>query len=148
MVYIWLAILCLGVVVEIFDVGTLISIWFSVGAIIPLIMSFWDIATPWFICLEVLIFAIVTLLSILYLRRFVKKLLFRNNNSKVNLETLIGKKVKIVSEIKDKKYVKINDVEYCVIDQEEKDLQIGDLVKILNIEGNKFIVKICDKEEN
>ena len=69
MLYIWLAVLSVGLLVESLYAGTLISIWFSAGAIIPLIMSFWGITTPIYITIQVVIFGLVTLLCLIFLRK-------------------------------------------------------------------------------
>ena len=69
MLYIWLAILCLGLVMEALNTGNLVSVWFSFGAVIPLIMSFWGITTAAYITVQVVIFGLVTLLSLIFLRK-------------------------------------------------------------------------------
>ena len=78
MLYIWLAVLCLGLLIEAVSAGTLVSVWFSAGAVIPLIMSFWGVTDPWYITVQIIIFGLVTSLSLIFLRKIAKKLLYKN----------------------------------------------------------------------
>lgn len=144
MLYIWLAVLCVGLLIESINAGTLITIWFSVGSIIPLIMSFFGIATPLYISLEIIIFGVVTTLSLIFLRKVAKKTLYKNSNDKTNIDIYIGKKYTVTSKRDNFTYIKFNGIEYNVVienDDEINDLEIGDKVEILRFEGNKAVVK-------
>lgn len=141
MVYVWLGVIFLALLVEAMSAGTLISLWFAVGAIVPLILSFWGITTPTYISIQIAIFGVVTTLSLVFLRKIAKKFLFRNAKDKTNLDLLIGKKMKITAEYNNIPYIKINGIEYSAVTEEEIDLNIGDVVEIVKFEGNKAIVK-------
>ena len=141
MMYIWLAIICIGLVVEFIDAGTLVSVWVSVGAVIPLLMSLAEINTVWYITLQVVVFAVVTVLCIVFIRRLCKKFLFKNTTEKTNLDVWIGKTVKIKSVEKDIMLVKINDIEYRAVLENEEVLEKGAEVEIVKFSGNKIIVK-------
>lgn len=144
MLYIWLAVLCVGLLIEALNAGTLITIWFSAGAVIPLIMSFWGIETPVYITIQVVIFGLVTALCLIFLRRVAKKVLFKNDKDKTNLDLYIGKKYTITAKYGNMTYIKFNGIEYNAIierDDEVNDLEIGDKVQIVRFEGNKAIVK-------
>lgn len=144
MMYIWLAVLCGGLLVEAVNAGTLVTIWFSAGAVIPLIMSFWGITSPIYITIQVVIFGVVTTLSLIFLRKIAKKLLFRKNENKTNLDLYVGKKFTITNKYGNVTYIKFNGIEYSAFlegDDEVNDLQIGDKVEIIRFEGNKAIVK-------
>ena len=84
MLYIWLAVLCVGLLVESLNAGTLISIWFSAGAVVPLIMSCWGITSATYITIQIVLFGVVTLLCLIFLRKIAKKVLYRNNQNKTN----------------------------------------------------------------
>lgn len=144
MLYIWLAVLCVGLLVEALQAGTLVSIWVSVGAIIPLIMSFWGITTPAYITVQVVIFGLVTTLCLIYLRKIAKKWLLKNSKDKTNLDLYVGKKYTITNKYENVTYIKFNGIEYSAYlegDDEINDLQLGDKVEILRFEGNRAIVK-------
>ncbi len=144
MLYIWLAVICVGLLVEVLEAGTLVSIWFSLGAIIPFFMSFYRVDSAWYIALQVGVFGVVTLLSLIFLRKVAKKTLFRNTKEKTNLDAIVGKKLKIVSHSGEVFYAKLNDIEYRVVCEDE--LQVGDKVEVVKLEGNKLIVKKEEKE--
>ena len=95
MLYIWLGVLCIGLLVEAINAGTLITIWFSAGAVIPLIMSFWGIETPAYIATQVIIFGTITAICLIFLRRIARKTLFKNSKDKTNLDLYVGKKYTI-----------------------------------------------------
>ena len=144
MLYIWLAVLCVGLLIESLNAGTLITILFSAGAIIPLIMSFWGITTPAYITVQVIIFGLVTALCLIFLRGVAKRVLFKNSKDKTNLDMYIGKKYTVTAKYSNMTYIKFNGIEYNAIiehDDEVNDLEIGDKVEIIRFEGNKAIVK-------
>ena len=144
MVYIWLAVLCAGLLIEAINAGTLITIWFSVGAVVPLIMSFFGITSVLYISIQVAIFGVVTLLCLIFLRKVAKRTLFKNSKDKTNLDLYVGKKYTITNKYGNVTYIKFNGIEYSAIlenDDEVNDLEIGDKVEIIRFEGNKAIVK-------
>ncbi len=79
MIYIWLAIIILGLVIELI-VGSLYSVWVSLGALIPFCMSFWGTNNLWYIAAQVIIFGTVTVLTMIYLRKVVKRYIDRKSN--------------------------------------------------------------------
>lgn len=144
MLYIWLAVLCVGLLVESLNAGTLISIWFSAGAVVPLIMSCWGITSATYITIQIVLFGVVTLLCLIFLRKIAKKVLYRNNQNKTNLDLYIGKKFTVSSKHENMTYIRFNGIEYCVVlenDDEINDLELGDRVEIIRFQGNKAIVK-------
>ena len=145
MFYIWLAIMCIALVVELIDTGTLVSIWVSVGAIGPLIMSLFKITAMWYITLQVVVFGVVTALCIIFLRKLCKKLIFKNNNEKTNLDLLIGKQVKVKEIENGKPLVKVNDIIYSAIAEVENEtFEENEAVEIVKFSGNKVIIKKID----
>ena len=96
MTYVWLTVLCVGMLIESINAGTLVTIWFSVGAIIPLIMSLFKITTVTYITIQFVVFGVVTLLCLIFLRKIAKKLLFKNSKDKTNLDLYLGKEFTII----------------------------------------------------
>ncbi len=144
MLYIWLAVVCVGLLIEAINAGTLVTIWFSAGAVIPLIMSCWGITNPGYITAQVIIFGIVTTVCLVFIRKFAKKALFKNAKDKTNLDLYVGKKYTITNKYGNVTYIKFNGIEYSAIlehDDEINDLELGDKVEIIRFEGNKAIVK-------
>ncbi len=144
MTYVWLTVLCVGMLIESVNAGTLVTIWFSVGAIIPLIMSLFKITTVTYITIQFIVFGVVTLLCLIFLRKFAKKLLFKNNKDKTNLDLYIGKEFAIIKKYGDIAYIKFNGIEYSAfLENVDKanNLEVNDKVEIIRFEGNKAIVK-------
>jgi len=140
MIYIWLAVICIGLIIEALQAGTLVSIWFSAGAVVPFFMSFWRTDAVWYITLQIVVFGIITSLLLIFIRKIAKKLLFKNNQSTTNLDSLVNKKVKITQINDDVVYVKINDVEYRAVGVDADELKVGEVVVIKKLEGNKVVV--------
>ncbi len=150
MLFVWLGVFCAGLLVECTTAGTLVSIWFSVGAVIPFIMSCFGINHPMYITAEIVVFGVVTILCLIFLRKISKKLLFRNNKNKTNLDIHIGKKYTISKKYGNDTYIKFNGIEYAAYiegDDEVNDLELGDKVEIIRFQGNKAIVKMVEKKE-
>jgi membrane protein implicated in regulation of membrane protease activity len=142
MVYIWLAVFTVCLLFEALNAGTLVSIWFSAGAVIPLIMSFWGVTNPICITAEILIFGIVTTLCLVFIRKIAKRWLLMNDNEKTNLDLYVGNKYEVTNSYGNVAYIKINGIEYSVaLEEKNKDLKVGDKVEIVKFEGNKAIVK-------
>lgn len=147
MTWVWLGVLVLFVLVELVDAGTLVSIWFSLGAIIPLCMTAYQTYATWYIILQIVVFGLVSTLSILFLRKFAKKALFKNNNETTNLDMYLGKEIKVVKVENGKAVAKLNGIEYTVIGEKEENFEVGEKVSIVKFSGNKIIVKKIENKE-
>ena len=146
MLWLWLAVICVGLVVEAVEAGTLVSVWFSLGAVIPLFMSFYKTNDTLYISLQFIIFGVTTILLLVFIRKLAKKWLFKNANEKTNLDSYVGKKYVVKEIIEGNAYIKINGVGYAVQDEDEK-LNIGDSVEIKEFKGNKTVVSKIKEEK-
>ena len=145
MLYIWLAVIASGLLLEAVEAGTLVTIWFSVGAVIPFIMSFFGITETWYLVLQIVIFGIVTVLCLIFLRKITKRTLFKNNQEKTNMDIYVGKTYKITRTEDEISYIKINGVEYRAVDDTAEQLQLGDQVQVVKVRGNKVVVDKINK---
>ena len=139
MFWIWLAVMVIAVIVEILTTD-LVSIWFTFGAVVPLFLSAFDILNPiW----QTVIFVAISAVLIATLRKVTMKFLFRNNQSKTNLDTLIGEKYRLVesTDFDTLGKVKIKDVDWSVQGDKQQTIEKGSIVEVVKIEGNKLIVK-------
>lgn len=139
-VYIWLAVTVFSLVLE-FVTNEVVSIWFAGGGFISLILALCGV--PWFVHLPVFIVASFALL--LCFRSLVMKK-FNKNEVKTNADSAIGKTVKLLTAITEDEAgsIKIGDVVWTAVtaaDEAEKTLAAGTLVKITDLQGNKYIVK-------
>ena len=99
-----------------------------------------------YVCLQFVIFGLVTVLSLIFIRKFAKKALFKNVTEKTNLDSYIEKKFKVVEFVEDMAYIKINGISYAVSDEDEK-LKLGDWVIIKEFKGNKAVVEKQKEKE-
>ena len=140
MLYVWLAVLCIGLVIEVIEAGTLVSIWFSVGAVIPLFMSIWRTNSAIYIASQFVVFGLFTICSLVFIRKIARNALLKNVTEKTNLDSYIDKKFKIVETNNDLAYIKISGVSYAVYDEDDK-LEVGDQVVVKKFMGNKAVVE-------
>lgn len=147
MVYIWVAIIAAGLLLEAVEAGTLVTIWFSVGAVIPLIMAFFGFTEVWYIILQVIIFGVITILCLIFLRKIARRTLLKNSKEKTNMDVNVGKNFKVVRVDDDITYIKINGVEYRAVDDNGEEIKLDDMVEVIKITGNKVIVNKINKEE-
>lgn len=145
MIWIWLAVFVIALVLEACT-QDIVSIWFSLGALVCICVS--NTGIPYW-C-EIIIFSIISIVTLILTRPIVKKLLDRNIRS-TNTDEFIGKKVCVCKEIS--KYnpgeVKINDVIYKAILAEDDDstISLNSIVEILTLKGNKVVVKKLEDSE-
>lgn len=136
MVWIWLGVTILAIVVELLT-PELVSLWFAIGGIVGIAFSFIP-GLPWWG--EIIIFAIVSLVLLLTLRPVLKKYL-KNKNLKTNTDRLVGQEVRVLTQADFDTLgtVKIGDVIWNVKSSDGTALLADEIVKIVEIDGNKLI---------
>lgn len=147
MFWVWLGILVGSAIIELATME-IVSIWFTVGAIVPFILAgclgnyLWE--------LQVALFIVVSALSIIFLRKLTKKLLLKNANEKTNLDAVIGKKVRMLenTDFETPGSVKLNDVVWTAVSENGEEIKKGQIVEIVSVKGNKLIVKLAEKEKS
>lgn len=144
MFWVWLGVIIVTAIVE-FATMEVVSIWFTIGAIIPFILAATG-AVNWI--WQVVIFVVLSAIMIVCLRSVTKKFLLKNSNEKTNVDSLIGQKVRMLSrtDFETVGSVKINDVVWSAIGFSQQTIEKDEIVTILSVQGNKLVVK-KDKEE-
>ena len=143
MVWIWLGVTILAIVVELIT-PELVSLWFAIGGIVGIAFSFIP-GLPWWG--EIIIFAIVSLVLLLTLRPVLKKY-FKDKNLKTNTDRFIGQEVRVLTQADFDTLgtVKIGDVIWNVKSSDDTALLADEIVKIVEIDGNKLIA--CHLNDN
>lgn len=140
MVWIWLFIFISAIIVEAIS-QDLVSIWFSVGALVALILSGFELI-PWYI--ETIVFIIASLTMVICTRPLAKKLL-NNAIRNTNIDEYVGKQVKVLKEISkfEDGQVKFHDIIYsaCLLEEETETISEGEIVEVVTFRGNKIVVK-------
>lgn len=139
MIWIWLAVFVVAIIIE-GCTTQLVSIWFSGGALISLILSLIPDVAWW---IEVVVFSVVSIALLIILRPFFKKALVKIKTES-NVDEIIGKKGKILKPITelDKGEIIINGVIWTALSSNEKvEIAKDEVVKVVAIQGNKLIVE-------
>ena len=138
MQYLWIILAVAFLIVE-FGTVSLISLWFVVGALAALAACLLG-APLW---LQVLVFAVVSLVMLLLLRPFLRKFV---NPHKVptNVDALIGKEA-LVTEAIDNLLgvgaVKVGGIVWSARSESGAHIPAGTVVAVQSVEGVKAIVK-------
>lgn len=138
---VWLLIAVVLFIIEIFTPG-FFSACLGIAAAINtiLILIFPNISTV----LQIIIFAILSILSFVAIRPFALKYLYKNSNSKnTNADGLIGKRGKIIKPISPSNFgsMKIYGDEFMALSEDGTPIDEGSEVEIVKLDGIKVIVK-------
>lgn len=143
-VWIWLGILVVSAILEFVSLQ-MVSVWFCVSSVVAVILDLCGVA----IWVQALVFVTLALILLICLRGFCLKYLLKNDNTKTNVDNLIGSKHTLIEAIHGEKSgsIKINGVVWTTVCEKEKKIEKGQKVKIIRVEGNKLIVEKVKEEE-
>lgn len=149
-VIVWLAILIILVVIEIFTLG-LTTIWFAGGALLAIVVA--ALGGP--VWLQIMIAAIVSGVLLFFTRPIAMKY-FNRDRERTNAESLVGRQAIVISEINNLQgigQVTINGMEWTarsIVDGQT--IEAGEIVIIRGINGVKLLVErlenLAGREEN
>lgn len=142
---VWLAIFVIAVIVEASG-PSLVSIWFALGALITMIISFIPGVAWW---IELIVFIVISMTTILALRPILKKY-FKINKFNSNVDGLAGKEGFVLEEITflTPGLVKIGDVKWNAIPAKKDEvIPVNSVVQVVTVEGNKLIVKKVEEKK-
>lgn len=136
MVWIWAVAFVVTLLVEIFTVE-LVSLWFSVGALVAFILALCGVSTT----IQIVVFVVVSIVLTVSLRWVFMKLL-KNTKGKTNLDTVIGSVHTLLKPVTEEEpgEIKVNGVIWGAVSNGES-IEQGKKVSILAVSGNRFIVK-------
>jgi membrane protein implicated in regulation of membrane protease activity len=137
MIIIWSMVIAGALLLE-FMTNDMTSVWFAAGGLAALVTAPFDLFWPW----QVLIFFIVSFAFLACLRPITRKYVHAKTVP-TNLDINIGKHFKLTRDIVDGRgEIKIGDTFWTVAAPHEGvELKTGTEVKIIGMEGNKYIVK-------
>lgn len=135
----WLgAVVVLGII-EALTVG-LVTIWFALGALAALISSLFG-GPLW---LQILLFIVVTAVTLFTTRPLVKKYFSKNSHKATNADMVIGKDAMVIQKIDNLSgtgAVKVMGKEWSAVSENGEEISEGEIVIPVKIEGVKLIVK-------
>lgn len=138
-IWIWLGVLAVSLILE-FVTMELVSIWISFGSIVALILACCKVSYE----IQIIVCVAVSVASILLLRKITLKFLSKSKEkTETNMDTIIGTKVKLITEITPDTMgsVKLNGVIWSVKTENDETVEANEYVKIIKVEGNKLIVE-------
>jgi membrane protein implicated in regulation of membrane protease activity len=136
LIIVWAVLIILAALVEM-NTMDLTSIWFSVGALIALILAV--AGAQWWI--QATAFLIVTVILILLVRPITKRYL-KTNVISTNSDRLVGKVAICTKHIPagERGEVKIDGKYWMAVTTSEDDIEVEEKVEVLAIEGVKLVV--------
>ena len=143
MAWIWLGVLVIFAIVEASTVS-LVSIWFVGGSLAALIAALLG-AELW---LQILLFLAVSAILLLCLRPLTKKFL-SPKKVQTNAPANIGKLAVVVEGIDNLNglgAVKLSGLIWSARSSDAKNIPVGTIVRVTNIEGVKLIVETAEEE--
>jgi len=135
MLWLWLGIFVVALMVE-FATADMVSVWFALAAIPSFILALLNVN----IVIQVVLFAIVTILLLALTRPLAMKY-FKTNEIKTNVDLYIGASGVCIQliEIDSIGRVKVRNQDWSAISNEV--IQVGENVRVLDVEGAKLIVE-------
>lgn len=135
MVWVWAIVIAISLIIE-FITMQMVSIWLALGGVVGLILA---IIGGISIEIQIVIMVLISLLSIIFLRKFALKYL-NNTSEDKQAEVLIGKMGKVIDNIEKENYgtVKINGILWTAYSDTE--VLSGTEVKVIEVNGNKLKV--------
>lgn len=136
-IIIWLVVAVLAIVVDVIT-SSFIFMWFSIGAFVAIILSFFGVSMAW----QFIVFLITGILLIIVGYPWAKKKFAVEKNHTLTMEqTYIGRKMKAEEDIVDKSKIKVDGI-YWTAYNKGIVIKKGDTFVITGIEGNKLIVEL------
>lgn len=117
----------------------LVSIWFAVGALISMIVSFVSDS----LIIQIVTFVVVSIFTLLITKPLIKRFKI-TKIVPTNSDRVIGKRGEVVKKIEANKYGEVKIFGNIWTAYSDQELEIGEIVKVLSIDGVKLIV---EKEE-
>ncbi len=131
----WLILFIVLLIIEISTVS-LISIWFCLGALAAMAVSFFGAGIEW----QLFVFAVVSLITLILTRPVVRR--FKKSVKPTNVNALIGVETYAVEDIDNNKgEIKINDVVWSARSVDGTPIAKGERVVVESIKGVKAYVR-------
>lgn len=138
-VVLWLIFLAVCIIVEIVNGVSLATIWFIPGAIVAAILAALNVPA----IIQIIVFLILSVISLFITRKFVKTRHNTKHLEKTNADLLIGKTTRLLEDCSPNKNssVKFGDIVWTAKSIDGETLLANTLVTVVRIEGNTLIIK-------
>ena len=138
MLILWVSVAVASLIVEIMTVASMSSIWFTVGALVALLLEMLGVSNE----IQIITFIFVSILTLIFIRPLAANY-FRGNVVPTNNDRMIGKVFKVSEKITADKWgsIIISGIPWSAVEVDDLEVNAGEKVKIIAIEGVKLIVK-------
>ena len=140
----WLILSGIFLLIEIFTV-TFLMFWPGIGALLAFVACVLGASFG----VQVAVFAISTIILILFMKPLINKLFKQNNSTPMNSNSNIGKEALVIKEIDNINstgQVKLNGELWSAVSSNNVTINEGETVKVTGIDGVKLIVEKIAKE--
>ena len=137
MMYVWFTVIIAAIIIELATPSALITIWFSIGGAIAALLAAFGVNT----IIQIIVFAIVSTLSLFTIRPIAAKYL-RGNVVPTNADRCIGEIGIVTKAISNNRWgeVFVNTTYWSAVELNGKCVDVDKKVKVIAIEGAKVIV--------
>lgn len=143
MISIWVVVLLITLLLE-FESQQLVTIWFSVGSILALILAAFNVHYIWQIASFVVLSTVLVLATRPLSRRFMRREIIATN-----IDSIIGKQGIIITDVSldVRGEVKVESRIWVAFVTSNIHIEKGTKVIVMDVEGNKLLVEPIDKED-
>lgn len=143
MISIWVVVLLITLLLE-FESQQLVTIWFSVGSILALILAAFNVHYIWQIASFVVLSTVLVLATRPLSRRFMRREIVATN-----IDSIIGKQGIIITDVSldVRGEVKVESRIWVAFVTSNIHIEKGTKVIVMDVEGNKLLVEPIDKED-
>lgn len=134
--YVWLILFLVFLGLEIMTTGVFFFLCFSTGALFAMLFSLLGATFQ----VELIVFCIVSLASILLIRPLFKKYITKRK-TETNVDSLIGAKAIVTEDIKENSMGKIKIEGEIWLAVSKENIAKGETVTIESVDGTKLVVK-------
>lgn len=134
----WIIIALVALGIEIITVGTLVSIWFSIGAVAAYVAAQFNLNFE----IQLFVFLIISVLAFLTIRPIARKYL-STKQQPTNADRYIGQRFTVTETVTAEKWgaLTIQGVRWSIRETDGKTVEVGETVEIIALEGAKLLVK-------
>ncbi len=139
----WLYILIVTIVLELLTPSALVSIWFSCGSVIALLLS----CLGFGMVIQFIAFFVVSILSMMFVRPLASKYL-KNDVVATNADRLVHATGFVTKTIKECSWgeVKVMGEDWSAVGIDSCDIEEGCKIEVIAIEGVKLVVQKIDEK--
>ena len=144
MIWVWLGAIVVFGVVEALTAG-LVSIWFVVGSVVALICAVLGASLP----VQLVVFAVVSAVALAATRPLVKRFV-QPGAVPTNADRVLGVTAKVTENIDNENSsgaVYVDGKTWTARSEDDNVIPVGELVRVVKMEGVKLYVKRCEKME-